>query len=293
MFKIMPYMKTIFYFVALIIISFSVASCKPSKSFVRTTDENQNKILNAAKIGIISDLCLDYDPWFKKNYVILDESVNAGMFMTEEAKKMLESKGYTIEYTFLPFTGSFLSPEDSMRIAKTKGEVVSKATAPFYADEIFNVDSTYADAVYEVLNAFYYTMTKNIEPPFSADPYLAKSLKIISDYTGQDMILFMIGNGTVVPVSKTIIQGVTIGLLTALVTFGYFYYYIYETSVFDSYIGLLDLNSGELLWTNYMNFSGSQPDAQDFYSDLWAENMLYYFPAVNDTTNVIKNASSN
>jgi len=136
-------------------------------------------------------------------------------------------------------------------------------------------------------------MTKIIEPPFSADPYLAKSLKIISDYTGQDMILFMIGNGTVVPVSKTIIQGVTIGLLTALVTFGYFYYYIYETSVFDSYIGLLDLNSGELLWTNYMNFSGSQPDAQDFYSDLWAENMLYYFPAVNDTTNVIKNASSN
>ncbi|MBP7509686.1 MAG: hypothetical protein KA807_17870 [Prolixibacteraceae bacterium] len=276
-------MKAIFYLISLIIISFSFSSCKPSKSFVRTTDEYQNKILNNTKIGIISDLCLDYDPWFKKNYIIVDESVNAGKFMTEEAKKTLESKGYTVEYTFLPFTGAFILPEDSVRIAKTKGETVSKAIAPFYSDEIFQEDSLYATAVYEVLNAFYYTMTNNIEPPFSADPFLVNSLKLISEYTGQDKILFIIGNGTVVPLSKTIIQGVSIGLLTALITFGYFYYYIYETSVFDSYIGLLDLNTGELLWTNYMNLSGSQPDSESFYSDIWAKNMLYYFPAVNDT----------
>lgn len=284
-------MKTIFNYLFVPIIFFSVVSCKPSKSFVRTTDEYQSEILNATKIGIISDLCLDYDPWFKKNYIIVDESVNAGRFMAEEAKKMLESKGYSVEYTFLPFTGSFLSPEDSVRVANTKKDTVSYATAPFYADEIFNEDSLYGDAVYEVLNAFYYTMTKNIEPPFSTDPYLVKSLKLISEYTGQNMILFMIGSGTVVPVSKTIIQGVTIGLLTALVTFGYFYYYIYESSVFDSYIGLLDLNTGKLLWTNYMNISGNQPDVENFYSDIWAENMLYYFPAINDTTLVNRNSS--
>lgn len=284
-------MKTIFYYLVVLVISLSIVSCKPSKSFVRTSDEYQNKIINASKIGIISDLCLDYDPWFKKNYIIVDESVGAGRFMTEEAKKMLELKGYSVEYSFLPFAGSFLSPEDSVRVANNKRDTVVKAAPPFFADEIFNEDSLYADAVYELLNAFYYTMTNNVEPPFSTDPYLLKSLKLVSEYTGQEMILFMIGNGTVVPVSKTIIQGVTIGILTALVTFGYFYYYIYETSVFDSYIGLLDLNTGELLWTNFMNFSGSQPDVEDFYSDVWAENMLYYFPAVNDSALFNKNSS--
>ena len=139
-------MKAIFYLISLIIISFSFSSCKPSKSFVRTTDEYQNKILNNTKIGIISDLCLDYDPWFKKNYIIVDESVNAGKFMTEEAKKTLESKGYACEYTFLPLLEHLFYLKTEFALQRQRRETVSKAIAPFYSDEIFQEDSLYATA---------------------------------------------------------------------------------------------------------------------------------------------------
>ncbi len=68
--------------------------------------------------------------------------------MADAAKLFLESKGYSVNYTFNRFVGSYLSVQDSVRIADSKGKPVTKTTAPYYADEMLLTDTLYADAMF-------------------------------------------------------------------------------------------------------------------------------------------------
>jgi hypothetical protein len=262
----------------IVLLAWLTTSCAPSKLFVRTDDAFQNRISKSERIGIINDVCLQMDPLFKKDYVLLDDSKVAAVLMADEAKKSLEMKGYSVNFVSSPFVGSFLNPADSFRIAYERGAEVSKINPPFYFEDSIATDEVYVNSLLDVFNEVYFTMAGNNEPIFSTNTDIRNSLQIIADRTGDDKILFMIGNGTIVPVGKSILEGVTIGLATALLTFGSFTYYFYDVSYIDSYLALLDLNTGELLWTNSMRLTDSDPSRESFYSGTWSKNLLYYYP---------------
>jgi hypothetical protein len=253
-------------------------SCAPSKMFVRTNDSYQTRISKSERVGVINDVCLKLDPLFKKDYVLLDDSKVAAILMAEEAKRSLEMKGYTVDFMESPFVGSFLATDDSFRVADEKGGEIQKINPPFFFEDSVSTDEVYESSLLGVLNEVYFTMAGNNEPIFSTNPDMRSSLQIIADRTGDDKILFMIGNGTIVPVGKSILEGVTIGLATALLTFGTFTYYFYDVSYLDSYLALLDLNTGDLLWTNSMRLTDSDPSREQFYSQVWSKNLLYYYP---------------
>jgi hypothetical protein len=198
--------------------------------------------------------------------------------MADEAKKALEIKGYTVNMVSSPFVGSFLNPADSFRVADEKGGEIRTNVPPFYFDDSLATDNEYRNALLDVFNEVYFTMAGNNDPVFSTSKELRNALKIISKRTGNDKILFMIGNGTIVPVGKTILQGVTVGVATALLTFGMFTYYVFDVSYLDSYLALLDLNTGDMLWSNFMRLTDGDPSKESFYSGTWSKNLLYYYP---------------
>jgi hypothetical protein len=218
------------------------------------------------------------DPLFKRDYVLLDDSKVAAILMAEEAKRSLETKGYTVNFVESPFVGSFIASTDSFRVANEKGGEISKIIPPFYSEDSVLTDEVYVNSLRDVFTEVYFTMAGNNDPIFSSNSDLRNSLQVIANRTGDDKILFMIGNGTIVPVGKSILEGVTIGLATALLTFGTFTYYFYDVSYMDSYLALLDLNTGDLLWSNSMRLTDSDPSREQFYSQLWSRNLLYYYP---------------
>jgi hypothetical protein len=262
----------------IILLAFLATSCAPSRMFVRTIDAYENRISRSEKVGIINDVCLELNPLFKKNYVLVDDSKVAAILMAEEAKKSLEMKGYMVDFVTSPFVGSFLNTDESFRVADEKNGEIRTVNPPLYFDDSMTIDEEYLNALLDVMNEVYFTMAGNNDPQFSINPDLLNSLQVIADRTGNDKILFMIGNGTIVPVGKTILEGVTLGLATAFLTFGMFTYYVYDVSYLDSYIALLDLKNGDLLWSNYIRLTDNDPSTESFYSQTWSKNLLYYFP---------------
>jgi len=261
-----------------ILLAIFATSCAPSKMFVRTNDSYQTRISKSERVGIINDVCLELDPLFKRDYFLLDDSKVAAVLMAGEAKRSLEMKGYSVDFVSSPFVGSFLNPADSFRIAYERGAEIRKINPPFFFEDSIAADEVYVNSLLDVFNEVYFTMAGNNEHSFSTNSDLSSCLQIIADRTGDDKILFMIGNGTIVPVGKSILEGVTIGLATALLTFGSFTYYFYDVSYIDSYLALLDLNTGDLLWTNSMRLTDSDPSREQFYSQIWSKNLLYYYP---------------
>jgi len=269
-------LNLLFFFV--IVLALLATSCAPSKMFVRTSDSYQTRISKSERVGIIDDVCLQLDPLFKKDYVLLDDSKVASILMVEEAKKSLETKGYTVNFVASPFVGSFLASDELFRVADEKGGEIRNINPPFYFEDSLANNEVYVNALLDVFREVYFTMTGNNEPTFSTDSILRDGLQVIADRTGNDKILFMIGNGSIVPVGKSILEGVTIGLATAFITFGMFTYYFYDVSSLNSYIALLDLHTGDLLWSNSMVLTGNNPARESFYSGYWSKNLLYYYP---------------
>jgi hypothetical protein len=263
----------------IMLLAFCATSCAPSKMFVRTVDAYENRISKSEKVGIMNDVCLQLDPLFKKDFILLDDSKVAAILMAEEAKESLEMKGYTVDFVSSPFVGSFLAPNDSFWVADEKGGEKRMIHPPFYFEDSLSTNELYVIALLDVFNEVYLTMAGNQEPVFSTDSILRQDLQVIADRTGDDKILFMIGNGSIVPVGKTITEGVVLGIVTSILTLGTFTYYEDDASYFDSYLALLDLNTGDLLWTNFMKLSDSDPSRESFYSGTWSKNLLYYFPA--------------
>jgi hypothetical protein len=245
---------------------------------VRTTTNHEERISKTEHIGVISDVCIQLDPLFKKDYVLLDNSKLAAPFMADAAKNYLEQRGYTVNYTASPFVGSFLPNDEYFRLADERGGEIRTVSPPFYFDDSDSIDETYLNAMLKILNEVHFVMTNNYNPLFTSDTTLRANLETIATYSGQDQIFFMIGNGIKVPTEKTIIKSVTIGLLTALISFGTITYYIYDTSYLNSYIMLLDLHTGEMLWSNSMRLTDYDPDKEAFYKKMWPENLLYHFP---------------
>jgi hypothetical protein len=256
----------------------SSISCSPSKLFIVTTDANKEKISQVANVGIISDVCLAKDPMFKKDYLMVEESKQAETYLMQAAKTDLKLKGYQVDYSLAPCMGGFKTSGIEFRVADVDGGKVTKRMSPFYFPDSVNSDEEYKEALITVISKSLYAIADKKASTFPTEEGVRKSLDIIADRTGLDMILVLLGNGIYVNPGKSITQGVTIGLATTILTLGLFTYYMYNVSYLDSYAGIIDLKTGEFLWTNSMRLSQDNVKKQHFYDKYWSKHLLYYFP---------------
>ena len=265
--------------ILLSIFLFSVFSCAPTSKTVRTTPENEEIISQIDSISIINDAYLALDPLFAKDYVLIDASITAESYILEETKKQLELKGYFIDYGMSPMVGGFAPTKEPIKVANSRKDEKYSMTPPFYLDNQINDEeylNSLSDVNTSVLSAIKVGRTKLKE----SNDSIYKSLKLISDRLGNDKALIVIGDGKIVPTGKSLGQAFTVGILTTTITLGMVTYFVYNVSYLDSYIALLDLKTGELIWTNEIRLS-SNPTKLKFYEKYWGERLFYHFPLKN------------
>jgi len=89
------------------------------------------------------------------------------------------------------------------------------------------------------------------------------------------------GNGMLVPVGKSVAQGVATGVLSTALTLGMVTYYQYDVSWLDTYAALIDLKTGHVPWTNSLRLTQGNIISQDYYTNRWSKEVLYHFPKKN------------
>lgn len=269
------------YLQILVVVIVLLQSCVPTKQNIQTSEINSERISNLNSIGVISDVCLMRDPIFLKDYIIRDESQLANTLMMDETYRYMKSKGYNVNLQFTPFVGSYFDNSIVFRYAKRSRWAVSNISPPFLVNDSIKEDSEYIQALIQVITTLKTKLAcdeKNIPPPRTD---VKNSLKIISNRTGRDEILFIIGEGRIVPVSKSIIQGIIVGTLTTILTMGMLTVAIYQISYMHSYLALIDLKQGEILWANSL-LVNRKPTKKKYFVKRWSKKLLYYFPEQKD-----------
>ena len=112
---------------------------------------------------------------------------------------------------------------------------------------------------------------------FASDE-MKESLSIISSRTKAKILFVVLGDGRMVSGSKKFAKGLTTAVATTALTAGYVTVAKWDVSFIDSYVGVLDLEKGEIIWTNSGKMQDVNLTKQDFYQSKWPESFLYHFP---------------
>ncbi|MBA3028731.1 MAG: hypothetical protein FP816_07970 [Desulfobacteraceae bacterium] len=253
----------------------------PIKDFVRTAASSEESLARVETIGIINDVCLVRDITGNDDYVSIEDSKLAEAHMTKSACAYMEQKGYTVKVHLSPFVGGFKTPDKETKVADCKGGDVTMHGAPFYTHDTIREDKPFQESLIHSIRkalAAVDQMKKSPSEAISFDDETQKYLKHIADHENIDTALFIIGNGVIVSTGKSVGQAVATGMLTGILTMGMVTYSKYDVSYLDSYIVLVDLKSGKMLWSNSFRKKQIDPTEEEFYTKNWAATALYHLP---------------
>jgi len=268
----------------IIILSLLLSSCAtaPTKRFVRTGPNYKQSISKVTEVAIINDVCIWRDNVGSDDYWSIKDSQIAESFMLEGAKEYLRQKGYHIVFQISPFVGAFKKPEMLFRVAQREGAKILNKHPPFYISESLNTDEPYKQALIKVIRQVLQSVEQEKLPPsevFLSKADIQQSLDIIANRIGADTALFLIGNGVIVSKSKSVAQAIATGILTTALTMGMFTYSQWNVSYLDTFVGLVNLKTGEVLWSNSLRLEGGDLTDRKYYLKRWAQNLLYHIPS--------------
>jgi len=261
-----------------------IASCVPTRQFVRTDPTYEQSLPKIVKIGVVSDVCIARDAVGSDDYISIEDSKAAESSMLAGAKEFLTQKDYEIVFQESFFVGAFKKSEMSFKVAQRGGAEVSESNPPFYFSESLSTDEAYKQALIKVISKAQQSIEqKELMPSyvFLSSGNMQESLDMIAKRTNVDAILFLMGNGMLVPVGKSVAQGVATGVLSTALTLGMVTYYQYDVSWLDTYAALIDLKTGHVPWTNSLRLTQGNIISQDYYTNRWSKEVLYHFPKKN------------
>jgi hypothetical protein len=263
--------RIICYFIVLT--AMVLTGCSPTNKYVRTAPGYENSVGKIDKVTIVSDACLAVDTFGSGNYFSIKESVEAESYMLQAAATYLAGKGYLVKGKLSPFACGFKDKDLKFKIADDRGLDVKDASPPFSISKELEGDKEYREALLNIvrtLQPLSERMQNNSNEFTLSGANIDISLKIVSDRLKSDTAIIMIGNGTVVPAGKQITQA----LGTAILTLGMVS--VRNVSYVDSWITILDLKSGSVLWSNSMRLK--YMENTDTFFEKWANIMLYHLP---------------
>jgi hypothetical protein len=256
-------------------------SCGPSKQWVRTSPSFEQRMPQIQRIGIVADVCLFHEVGKKTAYVSVSESRSAQTYMIKAAKESLEQKGYEVTCQLAPVVGGYKNPGVAMRTAATPSAELSDRTPPLDTPQgSVSEDEPFRKAMLLVLHRAMLGIEQQKKPPtdvFREGAGVSEGLRVVCERTNNDVILVLVGEGSIVPFGRSMGQAMTTGILTGLLTAGFVVVSVYDVSHLDSYIGLLDAKTGEILWSNSMRIKSGDPTRGNYY-DGWSRMLLYHLP---------------
>ena len=189
--------------VILLLLLFSCATA-PTKQFVHTGPSYEQSIAEVKKVAIINDVCICRDVAGSDDYWSIEDSQASESFMLEGAKEYLEQKGYHVVSQMSPFVGAFKKPEILAKVAQREGTEIADKHSPFYISESLNTDEQYKQALIKVIRQVLQSVQQKKSPPsevFLSKGDIQESLDIIAKRIDTEIVLFLIGNGRMVPKS--------------------------------------------------------------------------------------------
>jgi hypothetical protein len=113
-----------------------------------------------------------------------------------------------------------------------------------------------------------------------AEPSIQESLKLIQERNRVRYVLVLCGDGKIVSAGKQAGQIIGTTILSTLMTGGLVTVTAHNSSFLNSRAGLIDLETGEMLWTN----SGAlrvNPASDGLYRGSWSNALLSDLPSRN------------
>ena len=113
---------------------------------------------------------------------------------------------------------------------------------------------------------------------YGANPDLKAALQIVSQKTGGNAILFLVGRGRTVAGGTAVAQEVSSATIASVLSLGMISYSQHDLSFLDTYAALVDAETGEILWSNSLRLLGGGFTDRYYYSEQWPDTILYHVP---------------
>jgi hypothetical protein len=255
----------------------------PRPPFVRTGPTYGTTIRAVDRVGLLSDMLILYDRSGADKPFSVEDSVFACTNMLMDARRHLEKKGYQTAFAQGPFVGACVDSAKPYKISLKRHDAASNSDAPFYLAPEANDDAAYREAVLKALKRAHEAMGDYGELPteiLRAESSTLESFKLIQERTGVRYLLIICGDGKIVSAGKQAGQIIATTILSTLMTGGLTTVTAHNTSFLNSRTGLIDLETGEMLWTNALALK-TNPASDGLYRGAWSNALLSDLPSRN------------
>ena len=266
----------------LVILLLSACATEPTRQFVRTGPGYDARMPSVKRVAIITDVCLQRDVVTGDKYWSIKDSRSAEQYMTESAKTYMISKGYEVVFLEAPLVCASKNQNESFKFAVEEGGEVGEMHPPLFVAEGLATEQAYRQSLTTIVPGILKAVNQMSKPPSAlccTAVDMKQALDVVAKRTGGDAILFLIGNGVIVPAGKSVAEGVVTGVITTALTLGMFTYSQWSVSYLDTCAVLVNANTGEILWSNALRLKGSGFTEKDYYAEKWPQNILYHMPS--------------
>lgn len=267
-----------------------VSSCAtpfvpPTKEFVHTVSRPVTEVNDLA---IVVDTCLTMDRL--KDYISVEESRQSQTYITSSLTSYLENLGYRVSKCYTPFVGCFKSKEETFVVKQYRKGESADVSPPFFVDESMADDPTCQQALARLIQEVSAHLKKEEDAgidAFNTDGTISQELEILHTRLPSRYVLVVTGDGKSVPGLTTFAQQMATGMATGLLTGGLLMYSVGDISYIDTCAAIIDLSSGEMLWSNSLRLAGGGVWKEKFYATWnekfgtysgWVQNVFFYIP---------------
>ena len=263
-----------------ILLSGCISAPPPTRGYVRVGSSYESAMPQVRRVGVITDAAVRYDRSGTNDYFCVEDSFAGLTNIIAEAVAHLQSKGYEIAFAEPCFIGSFQDSDHPLRVAQKRHDKAIEQVAPFYVNPSLSGDDGYRDGIRRVVQRAHHAVLNSGELPtdvFLDDPSVRDTLKLIADKKHVDYLLVAVGDGLLVSAGKQVGQALASSLASIFITAGNAVVTAHNVSFMDSAVALLDLRSGEVVWSNRLRIIGN-PAEPGFYKGNWGRFLLYHMP---------------
>ncbi len=165
----------------------------PGDSGVDVSGPSLKAMEGIKKVSVLADICVAEH----MNALLLDESVSADHYTLTGIQAFLKKNGIVPILCPAPYVGSYITVETGGDVKTDSG--IENKKPPFALPSLSNNDKEYNEALMKVLAsvAVLPTEKKERNASFKPDMNLSECLSVITDKTGSDAILVVIGQALV------------------------------------------------------------------------------------------------
>jgi len=183
-----------------------------------------------------------------------------------------------------------MGSDNVFNVALGDGRDTTEMRPPFFVDASLHDDERYRRQLAKVIRQvrdssrdFLKRREKSLDAMNLREKDIGEDLEGIHGKTDTEIILFLVGEGTLVSRGRSLGKGMPGTILSAILNpLAIPLYLTFDYSHFFTHAGLINLKTGEILWANYDGDYSVDPTTQEYYMGKWSKNLLDDFPSRTD-----------